>query len=271
MDRYRLLESYYPIKKKIRGTRDQCSPPVREIRVPIAVITDTCITGYAAYAIYQNATNGIHGAGAGIGALIGSLTRTTYRVEESELIVSIPEAAEFAIYTDTYDITVAKIAAHTNTQPTQYHRYLGRFPRSATVDDPQGFVWHIYDNLGDKLSAHKMSTGVWIACPQHVLMYLLHLEDLWFYRDMRSVVEMAENYREPKIGEFDREIFYPHLETYGSELVNEAVSRAHREFEDQSVRSEVPRNVNLVDDTCEADNTFDYASEYFQIDGLKIE
>lgn len=242
VDRYNMLVKHYPVSREncldVLQTIPRLTTPVK-LYISRKIIDGNCLTGYSAFQYYK------------LPEIVES--GTNYLFSGDYPIVSI--------FTNKYD-EICKLCNKKYGNGVKFNAIMGWVPQRTEFPIPnkasksEGKLI-IYNNYGRFLGADSIpGYDIHVCGIQHVLMYTLMHRDIIGYNEL---IKMAN---EKKI--------LPTVGYFG--VTNEPDSyRLYIDRFDGTNKLQRPRDVFPIPPDCEANGHFDYDTEIFRIDGMKIE
>lgn len=247
-ERIKLVLEFFPLPNK--GLCDDTFP--KEYRIKIADVTGLCIAGYSAHPFYYNEVD----------------------VDGNELILKMFKD-EVILFSNTFSETVKSFEKKYKSKAVFYNAYLSKFPKSAKIKTPD-YTFIIMENDTDYVSAttYKIKNNEFcIISVNWTLSYYLFVEEFYGYKLLQTSrgIKMLDDEDANKIVCISENVATP-ITYYGVNNLHPSLIFSRLQFENTaSVASLVPKNLYpKLETNCDVSGEFLYDSEYYKIDGKKI-
>lgn len=247
-ERIKLVLEFFPLPNK--GLCDGTFP--KEYRIKIADVTGLCIAGYSAHPFYYNEVD----------------------VDGNELILKMFKD-EVILFSNTFSETVKSFEKKYKSKAVFYNAYLSKFPKSAKIKTPD-YTFIIMENDTDYVSAttYKIKNNEFcIISVNWTLSYYLFVEEFYGYKLLQTSrgIKMLDDEDANKIVCISENVATP-ITYYGVNNLHPSLIFSRLQFENTaSVASLVPKNLYpKLETNCDVSGEFLYDSEYYKIDGKKI-
>ena len=247
-ERIKLVLEFFPLPNK--GLCDDTFP--KEYRIKIADVAGLCIAGYSAHPFYYNEVD----------------------VDDNELILKMFKD-EVILFSNTFSETVKSFEKKYKSKAVFYNAYLSKFPKSAKIKTPD-YTFIIMENDTDYVSAttYKIKNNEFcIISVNWTLSYYLFVEEFYGYKLLQTSrgIKMLDDEDANKIVCISENVATP-ITYYGVNNLHPSLIFSRLQFENTAnVASLVPKNLYpKLETNCDVSGEFLYDSEYYKIDGKKI-
>ena len=247
-ERIKLVLEFFPLPNK--GLCDDTFP--KEYRIKIVDVADLCIAGYSAHPFYYNEVD----------------------VDGNELILKMFKD-EVILFSNTFSETVKSFEKKYKSKAVFYNAYLSKFPKSAKIKTPD-YTFIIMENDTDYVSAttYKIKNNEFcIISVNWTLSYYLFVEEFYGYKLLQTSrgIKMLDDEDANKIVCISENVATP-ITYYGVNNLHPSLIFSRLQFENTAnVASLVPKNLYpKLETNCDVSGEFLYDSEYYKIDGKKI-